>query len=304
MRQEALATIYDLAKKDSRVLFIGSDLGAGTLDSMKKELPKQFFMEGISEQHIVGFASGLAQEGFIPFFNTIGTFITRRAYEQIYIDIALHGLPVRLLAGGGGMVYAPLGPTHTAIEDFSLMLNIPGLQVFAPADAVEMRALIEASNSDLRPYYIRVGKGGEEIVTSDYKVFDYSPKFFGSVKSEMIIFTTGVMLQKCLEAKKLLEKLEKSILIIHFPYLNKLQIAKYSKIFHKAKNIICIEEHVPKGGLFTQVLHEFVSLKISTEKLIQISLPESFSHKYGTQNNHLDLNGLTGEKIFKRLAKL
>jgi transketolase len=41
------------SKNDPRVLFIGSDLGAGTLEAMRKELPQQFFMEGISEQHII-----------------------------------------------------------------------------------------------------------------------------------------------------------------------------------------------------------------------------------------------------------
>ena len=65
-------------------------------------------MEGVSEQHIVGFAAGLAQEGFIPYVNTIGTFLTRRSFEQVSIDVGLHRLPVRLLASGGGMVYAPL----------------------------------------------------------------------------------------------------------------------------------------------------------------------------------------------------
>jgi transketolase len=304
VRQEALATVYELAKKDSRVLFIGSDLGAGTLESMQKELPKQFFMEGISEQHIIGFAAGLAQEGFIPFFNTIGTFISRRAYEQICIDIALHDLPVRLLSAGGGMVYAPLGPTHTSIEDFSLMLSIPGLQVFAPADAAEMRTIIEASLSDLRPYYIRFGKGGEEVVTSEFKSFDFNPRFFGVEQPEIIICTTGVMLQKCLEAKKLLEKTGKSITIIHFPYLNELRILEYLEIIRGAKNIICIEEHVPRGGLFTQLLHELVKIQITTKNLFQISLPNSFSHKYGSQENHLDLHGLTGEKIFKKIMGL
>ena len=70
MRQRALETVHKLAREDSRILFVGSDLGAGTLQSMKDELPNQFFMEGISEQHVIGFAAGLAQEGFIPFFNT------------------------------------------------------------------------------------------------------------------------------------------------------------------------------------------------------------------------------------------
>jgi transketolase len=184
------------------------------------------------------------------------------------------------------------------------MLSIPGLQVFAPADAFEMRTLIEASTSDLRPYYIRFGKGGETIVTSEFTSFDFNPKLFGVVQSEMIICTTGVMLQKCLEAKKMLEKIGKSILIIHFPYLNELRISNYSEIIRSAKHIICVEEHVPRGGLFTQLLHEFVRMQITTENLFQISLPNSFSHKYGSQENHLDLHGLTGEKIFKRLVEL
>ena len=100
MRQKALSTVYELAKQDSRIVFIGSDLGAGTLKEMKEELPQQFFMEGISEQHVVGFAAGLAQEGFIPYINTIGTFLTRRSFEQVTIDIGLHNMPVRLLARG------------------------------------------------------------------------------------------------------------------------------------------------------------------------------------------------------------
>jgi len=58
MRQAALKQIHELAKKDSRVVFVGSDLGAGTLEDMKVEFPQRFFMEGISEQHMVGFSAG------------------------------------------------------------------------------------------------------------------------------------------------------------------------------------------------------------------------------------------------------
>ena len=195
MRQKALSTIHELSKKDSRILFIGSDLGSGTLVEMRNELPKQFFMEGISEQYIIGFAAGLAQEGFIPYVNTIGTFLVRRAYEQICIDLGLHRLPVRLLASGGGMVYAPLGPTHTAIEDISLMLGVPNMKVFSPADAYEMEMLLKASVDDKDPYYIRFGKGGEKIVTHEYGKFDFQPKVFGELKSDTLLFTTGVLLQ-------------------------------------------------------------------------------------------------------------
>ena len=304
MRQKALSTVYKLAKSNPRVLFIGSDLGAGTLSSMREDIPEQFFMEGVSEQHIVGFAAGLAQEGFIPYVNTIGTFLTRRSFEQVSIDVGLHRLPVRLLASGGGMVYAPLGPTHTAIEDFSLMLSIPNMKVFAPADAFEMENLLTHLVNDEDPHYIRFGKGGETIVTENYHTFDLKPKFFGDKSSEVVIFTTGVLLQHCLEAQKLLTSNEISATVVHFPYLNELSVEQIDSYLTSARLLICAEEHVPRGGLYTQILHEFVSAHMPTENLCQFSLPNTFSHNYGSQADHLDLNGLNSVKMALKIEHL
>ena len=87
--------MYQLAKTDERVVFIGSDLGAGVLESMKQEMPDRWFMEGVAEQHIIGMASGLAMEGFLPYVNTIATFLTRRCFEQLVVDLCcgiLHSL--------------------------------------------------------------------------------------------------------------------------------------------------------------------------------------------------------------------
>ena len=119
MRKQALKTIQNEANMNSKILFIGSDLGAGVLEDMKQKLPNQFLMEGVSEQYLIGFAAGLALEGYRPFVNTIGSFLTKRCYEQIYVDLCLHNLPVTLIANGGGAVYAPLGPTHLNFDDFS-----------------------------------------------------------------------------------------------------------------------------------------------------------------------------------------
>ena len=66
MRQTCLNMVYELAKDDERVFFIGSDLGVGTLAQFKEDLPGRFFMEGISEANIIGMAAGLAMEGKIP----------------------------------------------------------------------------------------------------------------------------------------------------------------------------------------------------------------------------------------------
>ena len=304
MRQKALSTVYELAKQDPRIVFIGSDLGAGTLKEMKEKLPKQFFMEGISEQHVVGFAAGLAQEGFIPYINTIGTFLTRRSFEQVSIDIGLHNLPVRLLASGGGMVYAPLGPTHTAIEDFSLMLSVPNMKVFAPADAYEMENLLHSVVNDPNPHYIRFGKGGEDIVTDKFLEFEMKPKVFGDNDSKVIVFTTGIMLQHCLAAREILSQTAITVTVIHCSYLNNLSLENISPIMKLASLVLCVEEHVPRGGLFTQLIHEYVKFQIPTSNLHQVSLQGSFSHNYGSQADHLEFNGLTAPKIAIRIASI
>ena len=108
-------------------------MAQGTLKEFREELPDQYFVEGISEAYLIGMAGGLAMSGKIPFVNTIATFLTRRCYDQIAIDLCMSNLNVRLYANGGGLVYAPLGPTHLATDDISIMRTIPNMTILVPA---------------------------------------------------------------------------------------------------------------------------------------------------------------------------
>ena len=64
MRKTCLETVFKIAKKNKKVVFIGSDLGPGVLDNFKKKIPSRFFMEGVSEQHVIGMSAGMALNGF------------------------------------------------------------------------------------------------------------------------------------------------------------------------------------------------------------------------------------------------
>src|ERR1700749_3770411 len=165
MRQTCLNMVYDLAKRDKRVLFIGSDLSPGLLAEMKKEMPERWYMEGVTEANVVGMAAGLAMEGYIPYVNTIATFITRRCYEQVAIDLCLHDLPVRLIGNGGGLVYAPLRPTHLSIAAIALMRPLRNMAVVAVCDAEEMTRFMNSSLDWSSPIYIRLAKGGDPVVS-------------------------------------------------------------------------------------------------------------------------------------------
>ena len=287
MRQTALNSVFELAKIDSRILFIGSDLGSGTLEQMKNELPKQFFMEGIAEQHIIGFAAGLAKQGFIPFVNTIATFFSRRAYEQIAIDLALHKSHVILLASGGGMVYSPLGPTHTAIEDIALMSSIPGIRIACPADSHEMNEIVRESANSPGPWYIRFGKGGEPTVTDKSSRTFGHVKMFGGDDEDILILTTGITLHTALAFKTKNTEFGEKVTILHTPILEELEIENVVERIGKARRVVVLEEHIPIGGIFTRLLHIAHEQGIDSRKFKQKSLPHKFPHHYGSQNEHL-----------------
>src|SRR6201996_5963020 len=165
MRATCQNMVYDLAKRDNRVIFIGSDLSPGLLGAMQREMPERYYMEGITEANVIGMAAGMAMDGYMPYVNTIATFITRRCYEQVAVDLCLHNLPVRLIGNGGGLVYAPLGPTHLAIEDIAIMRALPNMAVVAVCDAEEMQRLMKCTLDWPHPIYIRLAKGFDPVVS-------------------------------------------------------------------------------------------------------------------------------------------
>src|SRR5207248_3992963 len=204
MRKRSLDMVYELAKKDERIVFIGSDLGVGTLDSFRKDIPDRFFMEGVSEQNLVSMAAGLALEGKIVYVNTIATFLTRRCFEQVVLDLCLHNVKVRMIGNGGGVVYAPLGPTHLAIDDLAILRAIPNMTIVAPCDADEMRRLMEQTLDWPGPIYVRIAKGGDRIVSSDEHGFEIGRAIAIREGGRVLLVSTGITTQVALDAADIL----------------------------------------------------------------------------------------------------
>src|SRR6202046_1139815 len=220
MRATCQNMVYDWAKRDERVIFIGSDLSPGLLADMRKEMPERWYMEGITEANVIGMAAGLAMEGCTPSVPTIATFITRRCYEQVAVDLCLHNLPVRLIGNGGGLVYAPLGPTHLAIEDIAIMRALPNMAVVAVCDAQEMTAFMQASLDWPHPIYIRLAKGGDPIVSRKENGCAIGKAIAmprAGARAPVALMATGVMTTSCLAASELLARdgIDASVLHLH-----------------------------------------------------------------------------------------
>ncbi len=304
MRKTALDCVHKLATLDERVVFIGSDLGHGVLEKMKVEFPQRFFMEGVSEQYIVGMAAGLAMEGFIPYVNTIATFLTRRCYEQVAVDLCIHDLPVRLIANGGGGVYASLGPTHLAIEDIAIMRALPNMTVVAPCDADEMNRLMMSTLDWPHPIYIRLARGGDKIISEEKNGFELGKSIKLRSGEDGIFVTTGVMTQLAIESADILKKAGFNIGVVHVHTIKPFDAVGVISAIKSARAVVTVEEHIVNGGLGSALLESCSELQPELlPKISRIGIPDKFATEYGNQNSLWKYWGITSDTLVGMMSK-
>lgn len=297
--------VYDLARKDERIFFIGSDLGTGTLKEFKEDIPDRFFMEGISEANVIGMAAGLALEGKIVYVNTISTFITRRCFEQVVLDVCLHNVNVRLIGNGAGVVYAPLGPTHEAIEDLAIMRAIPNMTIVAPADADEMRRLMPQTVDYAGPIYIRLAKGYDPIVTTDKIPFEIGKAILMRKGADALIITTGITLKLALYAAQALSASGIEATVLHIPTIKPLDEAAVLDFTASVKAIVTVEEHTVIGGLGSAVAEVIAEANFDTQKYFKrIGIPDNFPDEYGSQDSLMARYNITSQNIASTVEEL
>jgi len=144
------------AEDRPEVLALSADLtNSCEIGQWRDTHPDRFFSFGMGEQNMLGFAAGLAREGFRPFVHTFAVFLYRRPYDQLAMSIAYPNLPVRLVGFLPGIT-TPGGVTHQAIEDVAVLRAMPNMTVLETGDATEVQTVLEAADSVDGPVYIRI----------------------------------------------------------------------------------------------------------------------------------------------------
>ncbi len=303
MRNACLLSMHDLAKADPRVVFIGSDIKRQNLEAFAADFPDRFFMEGIYEAHLVGMAAGMAMSGKIPYINTIATFLTRRCYDQLIIDLGLHNLPVRLLGSGGGTVYAPLGPTHIANEDIALLRAIPNMTIIAPCDADEMKRAMQQTLAWPGPIYVRIARGGEKVVSSDRQPFHIGKAIVMREGSDVLFVTTGITTQIALEAAATLEAAGVQAAVLHAHTLKPFDHDALLAAAQGKRAVVTVEEHSLIGGLGSIVAEVLMEAGVHA-RFTRLGFPDVFTDELGSQAEIMRKYGLDAAGVVAAARRL
>lgn len=155
---DSLTTDYIVKKKsegEAIVAITAATPGAiGFSKEFRKELGEHYTDVGIAEQHAVGYASGIAQNGGKAILGVLSSFI-QRSYDQLSQDLALNNSPATILVYWGGISNADM--THLQTFDIPLISNIPNIVYLAPTNKEEYLAMLDWSvKQNEHPVAIRV----------------------------------------------------------------------------------------------------------------------------------------------------
>jgi transketolase len=247
--------LVELGKEYLNLVCVGAD----TTESLKTKkfgdrYPDRLFNLGIAEANLVSVAAGLAIAGKIVFASTYAAFLPGRCLDQIRNAICYPNLNVKLVVSHAGLTVGADGASHQQNEDFSVMRSIPNMKVLAPGDAIAAKQLTKLIASSPGPFYMRLARPSSEVLYSDSAEFTLGKANVLSEGNDATIIACGLMVQRSLEAARLLKKQEGiSCRVLDMFCLKPMDNELVLDAAKKTGVIVTAEEHNVVGGLGSAV---------------------------------------------------
>jgi 1-deoxy-D-xylulose-5-phosphate synthase len=295
--------VVQLAKRNGKIIGITAAMPSGTgLNILQKEMPDRFFDVGISEQHAVTFAAGLATEGYIPIVAIYSTFL-QRAFDQIIHDVALQRLHVVFALDRAGLVGAD-GPTHHGAFDLSYLRLIPGMIIMAPKDEGELRDMLYTATVYNRgPVAIRYprGSGVGVPLKDDFDMIEIGKGEVLRDGKDIAILAIGSMVYPALRSAEILKSVGIDAMVVNMRFVKPIDAEILIDVFEKFNRIVTVEENSIRGGFGSAVL-EYASEVGFDGKIMVHGIPDEFI-EHGTQAELHRMLNLDGEGIAERIVK-
>lgn len=268
----------DWAKNKPEVLVLSADLtNSCEVGKWRDTYPDRFFSMGMAEQNMLGFAAGLAREGFEPWVHTFSVFLYRRPLDQLQMSIAYPSLKVRLVGFLPGIM-TPGGVTHQAIEDIAVLRAIPNMTIFEVGDATEAQSVLDVAHAINGPVYIRMLRGEVSRIFPANEPFVFNRARVLSEGSDITLITSGISTEEALRAVPLLQERGVSISHLHVSTLKPFTDPLVLQALKNAKSgVITMENHSIVGGLGSAVAELMAENAIGIP-LQRIGLKDTYAH--------------------------
>jgi 1-deoxy-D-xylulose-5-phosphate synthase len=286
--------------KDFVVITPAMPMTAGLSADLRRELGAQYIDTGITEEHAVAMASGIAKAGGKPLLVTNSTFI-QRTYDQISQDVCINNNPVTILlnyVSFDGLTDV----THLGIFAVSAFSNIPNLQILAPTSKEEYLNMLDWAVNQNKHTVMILMPGNEVTSRAADSNFDALNTSKVEQSGENVaILALGDFYQRGEELARQIEKeLKFKPTLVNPRFASGIDEKLLRELQTKHQLIITLEDGVLDGGFGQKVAAFYAS---STTKVKSYGLHKKFYDRYNPQELLRQL-GITPQQIIADIKEL
>jgi 1-deoxy-D-xylulose-5-phosphate synthase len=292
-------TLERIASRNEKIVAITAAMAAGTgLSRFAAAFPERFFDVGMSEEHAVVFAAGLAAEGLVPVFAVYSTF-AQRAVDYIIHDVCLQNLPVIFCLDRAGIV-GDDGPTHHGIFDIALLRPVPGLIIMQPKDEAELAHMLFTATRLGKPVVIRYprGAGPGVAVPEEYRELEIGRAEVLREGRDVQLWALGDMIPIALEAADSLGASGHAAGVVNTRFARPLDLDLLKK--QSAARVVATLENGMVTGGFGQGVEDSLRQAGFTGHVLKFGWPDAFI-PHGAKQSLMARFGLTPDAVVKTI---
>lgn len=298
--QDIFSTVmWKLGERDPRVCAITAAMADGTgLKRFRNKFPDRFFDVGISEEHAVTFAAGLAEGGMRPVFAVYSTFL-QRAYDQIIEDVCLQNLPVVLAIDRAGLVGSD-GETHQGIFDLSYLSSMPNMHIMAPKNKWELSDMLKFAVNFDGPIAIRYPRGEAYAGLVDWR----APIEMGKAEpifeeGGVLLLAVGSMVKTAVMVREILAGQGIACSVTNARFVKPIDEEYILSVADKHPLIVTMEENVLSGG-FGEKVRSLLGNNRCDTRIMNVAIPDQFV-THGSSETLMTMLGIDEKSIADKI---
>lgn len=285
--------LISLARKDDRVFALTAAMPDGTgIHEFQRVFPDRSLDGGIAESATVDIAAGLCKAGCRPFVAIYSTFL-QRAFDQIFQEVVLQGLPVVFCMDRAGLVGGD-GAVHHGFLDIAYLRGMPRMVLMAPGDGDEIAAALELALRLDVPCGIRYPRDTlpEPLLTGAVPPFQVGQSVMLRDGDDATILAYGSTCRNAVDAAELLAADGVTTRVVNARFAKPVDTAMVRRELSAGRPVVCVEEHSVTGGFGTAVLEAACGLGLPTTNVRLLGMPADRFISHGSRSGQLAECGL------------
>jgi 1-deoxy-D-xylulose-5-phosphate synthase len=266
---------------------------------LAKKYPERVYDVGIAEQHAATSAAGLAMGGLHPVVAVYATFLNR-AFDQVLLDVAMHGLPVTFVLDRAGIT-GPDGPSHYGIWDMSVFGVVPGLRIAAPRDEATLREeLREAVAVDDGPTILRFPTGAVAADMPALRRVGQLDVLREDERKDVLVVAIGSFARLGLDVAERLAEQGYGVTVADPRWVRPVPV-ELAGLAAGHRLVVTLEDGVRAGGVGDAVASMLRDAGVEVP-LRDFGVPAGF-HPHGTRAEILAALGLTAQDVAREVTE-